>query len=164
MLGRLLRHHLLPDWWVLRVFPKPVLSAIEQAIAASELTHLGELRFVVEANLPMHGLLRNQSARERAIELFSQLGMWDTEHNSGVLVYVQLLDRRVEIVADRGIHARVGEAFWREICRRMEEAFREGLFEKGVLTALNEITVVLSAHFPASSDNPNELPNTALIR
>ena len=164
MLGRFLRHHLLPDWWVLRVFPKPVLSAIEQAIAASERTHLGELRFVVEANLPMHGLLRNQSARERAIELFSQLGMWDTEHNSGVLVYVQLLDRRVEIVADRGIHARVGEAFWREICRRMEEAFREGQFEKGVLTALNEITVVLSGHFPASGDNPNELPDTPLIR
>jgi len=81
-----------------------------------------------------------------------------------VLVYVQLLDRRVEIVADRGIHARVGEAFWAEICRRMEEAFREGQFEKGVLTALNQITVVLSAHFPASSDNPNELPNSALIR
>ncbi len=162
--GRLLIHLVLPDWWVLRSFPKPALRMIEQAIAASERTHQGELRFVVEANLPLHGLLNHQSPRERAIELFSQLKVWDTEHNSGVLIYLQLIDRRVEIVADRGIHDRVGDEFWAAVCRRMEIAFREGHFEKGALLALGDITAVLAEHFPASGDNPNELPNAPLIR
>jgi uncharacterized membrane protein len=163
-LGRLLRHLVLPDWCVLRAFPKPSLRAIEQAITASERTHQGELRFVVEGNLPLHGVLRGQSPRERAIELFAQLGVWDTEHNSGVLIYVQLIDRRVEIVADRGIHARVGEAFWRAICRRLEAEFRQGRFESGALLALKETTAALAEHFPASGDNFNELPDAPLIR
>jgi uncharacterized membrane protein len=164
-LGRLLRHLILPDWWALRAFPNPALRAIEQTITESERTHQGEIRFVVEANLPMHGLLCEQSPRARAIELFSQLGVWDTEHNSGVLIYVQLLDRSVEIVADRGIHAKVGDAFWNSICRRMEAAFREGQFESGALQALGEMTATLAEHFPAAvGNNPNELPNAPLIR
>lgn len=161
---RLLRHLVLPDWWVLRSFPKPALRTIEQAIAASEKRHQGELRFVVEASLPLPGLFRHESARARAIELFSQLKVWDTAHNSGVLIYLQLIDRRVEIVADRGIHQRVGDEFWAAICRRMETAFREGRFEEGTLLALGDITAVLTEHFPASADNPNELPNAPLIR
>ncbi|MFZ4538274.1 TPM domain-containing protein [Propionivibrio sp.] len=161
--ARLLRHLVLPDWWVLRAFPKSTLRTIEKAITTSESTHLGELRFVVEASLPMHSLLRDQSSRARAIELFSQLGVWDTEHNSGVLIYVQLIDRRVEIVADRGIDAKVGKTFWRAACRRMEAAFREGQFEKGTLLALNEITAALAEHFPASGKNPDELPNAPLV-
>jgi uncharacterized membrane protein len=149
----------------LRAFPKPALRAIEQAIMESERTHQGEIRFVVEGNLPVRGLLRDQSLRARAVELFAQLGVWDTEHNSGVLIYVQLLDRRVEIVADRGIHAKVGDVFWNAICRRMEAAFREGQFESGALQALKEMTAALAEHFPASvCDNPNELPNAPLIR
>ena len=161
---RLLRHLVFPDWWVLRAFPKPALRAIKQAITESERTHQGELRFVVEANLPLHGLLHHQSPRARAIELFSQLGVWDTEQNSGVLIYLQLIDRRVEIVADRGIDAKVGKGFWEAICRQMEEAFRNGCFEEGSLVALRNITVVLAEHFPALRDNPNELPNAPLIR
>ncbi len=163
-LGRLLRHLVLPDWWVLRSFPKPTLRIIEQAITSSERTHQGELRFVVEANLPLYGLLHNQSARARAIELFSQLKVWDTEHNSGVLIYLQMIDRRVEIVADRGIHDRVGEELWAAVCRRTEAEFREGRFEKGALLALDDITAALTKHFPANGDNPNELPNAPLIR
>ena len=163
-LGRFLHHLVFPDWWVLRAFPKTVLRAIEEAITVSEHTHLGELRFVVEANMPVQGVWRDQSPRARAIELFSQLRVWDTEHNSGVLIYVQLIDRRVEIVADRGINARVGEAFWRSVCCRMEAAFREGQFESGALLALNDITAVLNEHFPSSGDNPDELPNAPLIR
>ena len=162
--GRLLRHLVVPDWWALRVFPKPLLQRIEAAVTASEHQHLGELRLVVEAGLPLHGLLHDQSPRARAVELFSQLRMWDTEHNSGVLIYLQLLDRRVEIVADRGIHARVGESFWNATCRGMEVAFREGRFEAGALDALNDITTALTMHFPAHGDNPDELPNSPLIR
>ena len=162
--GRLLRHLVVPDWWVLRAFSKPLLRTIERAVTASECAHQGELRVVVEASLPIHGVLHNQSPRARAIELFSQLGIWDTEHNSGVLIYIQLIDRRVEIVADRGIDARVGQTFWNAICRRLEVAFRDGQFESGTLQALNDITAALAKHFPASGDNPDELPNAPLIR
>ncbi len=121
------------------------------------------MRFVVEANLPVHGLWRGQSTRARAVELFSQLRVWDTEHNSGVLIYLQLIDRRVEIVADRGIDARVGQAFWDAVCRRMEAAFHVGQFEAGALAALSEITRALKEHFPASDSNPNELPDRPLL-
>ena len=161
--GRLLRHLVLPDWWVLRAFPEPVLRTIERAVSVSERTHLGELRIVVEASPPLHGVLRRQSPRARAIELFSQLGVWDTEHNSGVLIYVQLIDRCVEIVADRGINSKVGEAFWDAVCRRLESAFREGQFERGTLQALNEITAALAEHFPATGDNPDELPDPPVV-
>lgn len=162
-LSRVFRHLLLPHWWVLRAFPKPACAAIERAIAASERAHRGELRFVVEATLPLPGLLRDQSPRARAIELFSQLRVWDTEQNSGVLIYLQLLDHRVEIVADRGIDARVGPEFWRAVCQRMEQAFHEGRFESGALEALREITEALTAHFPSTGNNPNELSDTPLI-
>lgn len=160
---RILRHLLRPHWWTLRVFPQAARRAVEQAITASEHRHRAELRFVVEAGLPLRALLRDQSARQRAIELFAQLGVWDTEHNSGVLIYVQLVDRRVEIVADRGIGARVGEAFWNAACRRMETAFAAGHFEDGALLALGDITTALTEHFPASDANPDELANAPLI-
>lgn len=160
---RLFRHLVLPGWWLLRAFPKSSLQAIEQATAASERVHLGEVRFVVEAHLPLYAVLQQQSARARAIELFSQLRLWDTEHNSGVLVYVQLLDRRVEIVADRGIASRVDAAFWRDVCRRLEAAFGEGQYEAGALLALSEITAILAEHFPAGMDNPDELANAPVV-
>ena len=162
-LRRLMRHLLMPDWWALRAFPKAALGRLEQAINAAELGHRGELRVVVEAGLPVYRLLSGQTARARAIELFSRLGVWDTEHNSGVLVYVQLLDRRVEIVADRGINERVGETFWSDVCRRMEAAFRDGDFERGSVQALNEIAAALVEYFPAAGDNPDELPNTPVL-
>jgi len=162
-LNRLLRHTILPDWWVRRVFSQALLQRLESAIETSEATHLGELRLVVEGNLSLPDLWRGQTPRLRAIDLFSQLGIWDTEHNSGVLIYLQLVDRRVEIVADRGIDRCVGRPFWDAVCRRMEEAFQAGEFESGVLLALKTITEALREHFPASSENPNELPNAPLL-
>lgn len=163
MLKRLFRHLTIPHWWALRAFPSSVLSRIEAAVAASEMAHLGELRFVVEANLPLPGLLRGQRPRVRAIELFSLLRVWDTEHNSGVLIYVQLIDRRVEIVADRGIDARVELEFWQGVCRGMEAAFRRREFEAGALTAIGDITRALTRHFPAAGANANELPDRPLV-
>lgn len=163
-LYRLLRHLALPDWWVLRAFPHAALRAIEQAITASERSHRGELRFVLEASLPLHALVRDQTPRQRAIELFAQLGVWDTEHNSGVLIYLQLIDRRVEIVADRGISRRVGETFWAAVCQRLQTALSAGQYEGGSLRALGEITQALAEHFPASGDNSDELPNAPIVR
>ena len=162
-LKRLFRHLLLPHWWMLRAFPQQLLRRVEEAIAASESAHGGELRVVVEANLPLPDLLHGRSTRARAIELFSQLRVWDTEHNSGVLVYLQLIDRRVEIVADRGINARLGQAFWDGVCRRLETAFRAGDFAGGTLSALSTITLALREHFAAVDENPDELPNAPLV-
>lgn len=162
-LTRVLRHLVLPHWWVVRRFPRATLRAVEQSIAESERTHRGELRFVIEANLPAQSLWRGQSTRARAIELFSQLRVWDTEDNSGVLIYLQLIDRRVEIVADRGIDACVGQEFWGKVCRKMEAAFRAGRFETGAQAALSEITRALAEHFPAADSNPNELPDKPLL-
>lgn len=163
MIKRLLKHLFTPHWVISRAFPKATLSAIETAIAASEKTHDGELRFAVEAGLHPRALYRGLSARRRAEALFASLRVWDTEHNSGVLIYVQLVDRRIEIVADRGIAARVAQAQWDAICRRMEAAFRERRFEAGTLAAIAEITALLARYFPPQGDNPNELPDAPVI-
>lgn len=160
---RIFRHLFLPQWSIGLAFPKRVLQAIEQAIAASEKHHDAELRFAVEAGLPLAALLRGQTARGRAVEVFSQLRVWDTEHNSGVLVYVQLVDRKVEILTDRGINALVPQAEWNAICRRIEQRYREGAFEAGTLAAIEEISLRLARHFTPRQTNPNELPNRPVV-
>ena len=160
---RIFRHLFLPQWSIGLAFPKRVLQAIEQAIAASEKRHDAELRFAVEAGLPLAALLRGQTARQRAVEVFSQLRVWDTEHNSGVLVYVQLVDRKVEVLADRGINALVPQAEWDAICHRIEQSYRKGNFEQGTLAAIEEISVRLARQFPPREKNPDELPNRPIV-
>lgn len=160
---RWLKHLLAGRWQVHRILPAASMRRIEEAIRESERSHHGELRFAVEACLEWPALWRGQSARARGIEVFSQLRVWDTEQNSGVLIYLLLADRDVEIIADRGIHARVGDAGWRPICRRMEGHFRQGRFEQGILEGLAEITALLQQHFPAQGDNPNELSDAPLV-
>lgn len=162
-LARLLRHLAATTAHVRRAFPASALHSIEQAIAASEATHAGELRFVVEGALDGLPLLRGQTARERAIELFAQLHVWDTEHNTGVLIYVLLADRRVEIVADRGIHARAGAEAWSEICRGMEGLFGHAEFGRGAVHGIEAVTQLLARHFPLAPGDRNELPDTPVL-
>ncbi|MDD5176938.1 MAG: TPM domain-containing protein [Sterolibacterium sp.] len=166
-LARMLRHLIAPHWLVRRAFPAATLDAIEAAVAAVEQRHAGELRFVVEAGLPLSSLWHEVSARARAIEVFSRLRVWDTEHNSGVLVYVQLIDRRVEIVADRGINARVEQTQWDAICRGMETKFREGDYARGALQAVDNIGRLLADKFPALPEGrgmaTNELPDRPVL-
>lgn len=162
-LGRVARHLFTPHWVIRRAFPESAMRAIESAIRESESTHAGELRFAVEAGLHLISLLRGQTPRQRAIEVFSQLRVWDTEHNSGVLIYLQLVDRKIEIVADRGIHRRVGEEQWNAVCRRMEARFRQREFEQGVLEGISEITAQLSRHFPTQGRKPDELPDKPVV-
>lgn len=161
-LARFLRHSLVPQWWALRALPRGMLDAVERAIGESEKRHSGELRFVIEGPLPA-AVLAGRSSRQRALDLFSQLRVWDTADNSGVLIYVQLIDRKVEIVADRGIDARVGQAYWEAVCGRLQVEFRAGRFEAGVLAAIAEITEALANHFPPAGANPNELPDRPLV-
>ncbi|OGW59456.1 MAG: hypothetical protein A2V83_05765 [Nitrospirae bacterium RBG_16_64_22] len=162
-LGRVLRHLFSGPWLVRGYFPKRSLDAIEEAIRKSEVTHRGELRFAVEAAIEWRPLFRGQTARQRAIEVFSQLRVWDTEENSGVLIYLLLADRDVEIVADRGIDARVGAAEWERICKEMESLFRQGRFEEGVVTGIAAITEHLARHFPARKGDQNELPDRPVV-
>lgn len=160
---RILRHLFMPDWLVKRYFSHHVMVGIERAIGESEAGHLGEIRFAVEAGLDFWPLMRGQQGRDRAVEVFSRLRVWDTEQNSGVLIYLLLADRDVEIIADRGIHAQVGTAQWQRICAMMEEEFRHGRFEQGVLAGIGEITALLVRHFPATGINPDELSNQPVV-
>ena len=119
--------------------------------------HRGEIRFAVEDALDGPALLAGQSARERALEVFSQLRVWDTEENNGVLIYLLLADHDIEIVADRGINARVAQDDWEGICRDMEQALRRGEFEKAVVTGIEEASQLLARHFPPRPGDRNEL-------
>ncbi|HEU0233804.1 MAG TPA: TPM domain-containing protein [Gallionella sp.] len=148
---------------VRRAFPPHTLDAIERAIRETEARHAGQIRFAVEATLELAPLLAGQTARERAIEVFSRLRVWDTEHNNGVLVYLLLADRDVEIVADRGIHVRLGAETWEAICREMEAAFRNGQFEAGVLAGIRAVGEHLVRHFPAQGDKLNEMPDRPVV-
>lgn len=130
---------------------------------ASEGKHRGELRVALEGPLPLRSLWRDASPRERAIELFSELRVWDTEENTGILIYVQLVDRALEIVADRGIAAKVPPAEWDALRRAMEAAFTRGAWRDGLLAAIDGATRLLVAHFPAGAENPNELPDKPLL-
>jgi uncharacterized membrane protein len=161
--GRMLRHLIRPAWTVRRAFPAHSLEAIRGAIARSEAGHSGEIRFAVEHALDLRDLLRSPSARARAVEVFSQLRVWDTEQNNGVLIYLLLADRDVEIVADRGIHERVGAQAWEAICREMETAFGAGRFEAGVLGGIQAIGAHLRRHFPSAGGGENELPDRPTV-
>ena len=160
---RIARHLMATRWSVKRAFPRDTLAAIDKAIKASEAMHRGEIRFAVEDALHIDPLLRGQTARERAIEVFSQLRIWDTERNNGILIYLLLADRGVEIIADRGIHEKVGEREWERICRTMETAFRQADYEGGVIEGIREVTRHLAEHFPPIDDDRNELPDAPAV-
>lgn len=161
---RILKHLLAGPWQVHQRFPQATMKKIQAEIKKSESLHLGELRFAVEAGLHWRALLRKITPRERAVEVFSQLHVWDTEHNTGVLIYLLLADRQVEIIADRGIHAQAGEQVWTDICEAMEIHFRQARFEQGVIEGIQAITAQLQCHFPADlTANPNELPDAPVV-
>jgi uncharacterized membrane protein YgcG len=160
---RVLRHLLTPAWLAHRAFRPADVAAITAAVAASEGSHRGELRIVVEGPLALGPLLGGQSARERALELFGRFRVWDTRENCGILVYVQLVDRCVEIVADRGIAAKLGQGEWETICRGMEAAFKERAYRRGVLEAIEQATRLLVLHFPGRGRKTNELPDRPIV-
>jgi len=160
---RIGRHLLHYHWQLKRIFTADVLARIEQAIKQGERTHAGQLRFVVEGALDGRPLWRNQPPRGRALDLFSHLRIWDTAHNNGVLIYLLLADRDVEIIADRGIHDRVGAAGWETICRAMEAEFRAGHFEQGVMQGIAAVSRELARHFPPHAGHVNELPDAPVV-
>lgn len=160
---RVCRHLFISPLALKRRFPKAVMQRIEQAIAQSELTHSGEIRFAVELNLSLLDILRKKSGRQRALEIFSQLRVWDTEQNNGVLIYLLFADHDFEILADRGIHQHTGSQGWARISHEMEALFKQGQFEAGVLHGITQISILLAQHYPPSTHNYNELPNPPVI-
>ncbi len=160
---RVIKHVSISEATVRRNFPRAALDNIERAIADVERNCAGQVRFAVEHALQWKPLMAGQSARERAIEVFSDLHVWDTEQNNGVLIYLLLADRDVEIVADRGIHKKLGQAVWESICKQMEAAFRQGDFEQGVIAGINSVGVHLAAHYPQAGEQANELPDRPVL-
>ena len=162
-IARISRHLVANRSRVRKAFAPGALASIERAIRTSEQSHTGQIRFVVEGALDGAPLFRNQSARDRALDVFSSLRIWDTEHNNGVLIYLLLADRDVEIVADRGVHGHVGGDGWETICRAMEAEFRAGHFQRGVIAGIDAVTVHLVQHFPRHGSGPNELPDAPVV-
>jgi len=161
---RWIRHLFLDHIALTRAFPRATLDSIGRAVTEQERRHRGELRVAIEGGLPMQALVAGRTARARALEQFTRLRVWDTQDNAGVLIYLLLADRRVEIVADRGIHALVGDTAWETISGAMQQEFVAGRFEAGVLAGLSAVSDLLAQHFPARpGDNPNELSDTPVI-
>ena len=160
---RIGKHLLEHTWRVRRIFTPQVLARIEHAIKAGEATHSGQVRFVVEGALDGAPLIRDQPARGRALDVFSHLRIWDTAQNNGVLIYLLLADQDVEIVADRGIDAHVSTKGWEKICHDMEDDFRRGQFEAGVIKGINSVSRELAKYFPPDASGRNELPDKPVV-
>lgn len=160
---RWLRHEQTGAGVVRRALPSEALNRLKAAIAASEKCHNGEIRLAIEPSLRLPLFRNGLSARERAISVFSDLRIWDTEANNGVLIYLLWADRDVEIVADRGIHEIVGSVGWEEICHGMEQAFRLGFFEQGLEEGIREVATHLETHFPHTAGDRNEIPDEPII-
>ena len=161
---RFLRHALASPFTVRRRFPVDALARIEAAVVAAEAGHTGEIRVVIEHALPLAKVWRGQTPRERAQRLFGELGVWDTEANTGVLIYLLMAERDLEIVADRGLAAKVTQAQWEAIARMMETAFAAGEFERGARAGVDAVGALLARHFPVTTGhNPDELPNRPVL-
>jgi uncharacterized membrane protein len=161
--GRIIRHAAASHWRTRLKFPQSTLDAIEQAVARAERTHAGEIRFAIETSLAPLLVVNDLRPRARALDVFAHLKVWDTDHNNGVLIYVQLADRAVEIVADRGLAARVSQSEWEAVCRLMEEHFRAGRYESGAIAGVDAVGTLLARHYPPeaapAAPSHNQLPD-----
>lgn len=164
-LARWLKHWLTTPRRVHRVLPPVALQRIQAAIAHTEASHAGEIRFAIEASLPWSYLRRNAPARQRAAMLFAKLRVWDTEANNGVLLYVDLADHAIEIVADRGIARHVPRHEWEAACNLVRSHFRRGEYEAGVIAGIETIGKLLAQHFPLApgQSNPNEVSDKPVV-
>jgi len=159
---RIGRHVLRGMWAGTREFPPTALRIVEHEISTMSEDHEGNIHFVVEGALHGTPLLQNQMARERAIDIFSHFRLWDTPSRNGVLIYVLLADRSVDIVVDRGLHERIQPMEWAKICRGMEKEFRDGRFEEGALNGVRAIGRLLAEHFPLATRHAERLQGQAI--
>lgn len=158
-LSRLLRHLRVDHRDLRRCFPDALLRQVEARVGAAEAGHGAELRVALEPSLGLADVWRRMTPRQRALEVFGSLRVWDTEGNNGVLLYVLLADRAVEIVADRAAARAIGDDQWREVARVLADAYRRADWAGGTLAAIDRINALLAQAFPAGERNPDELPN-----
>jgi len=161
--GRVLRHLFATRWGTRRRFTRDVLARIEKTLRRIEGQHAGELRFAVETAFDLPELWYGVTPRQRALQVFGHLGVWDTVGNNGVLIYVLMADRDVEIIADRAIAARVSQAEWDAVCRDMEDHFRAGRFAAGSETGIAAVGKLLAQHFPGRGGDRDEQPNQPVL-
>ena len=164
-LQRIFKHRWLDEADTRRAIPPAVAQQLARRVAASEQRHSGEVRFYIEAGLPMSYLWQDRTPHDRAVAMFSKLKVWDTAQNNGVLIYLLLAEHAIEIVADRGLNAHVGAGEWAQIVGRMGAAFKEARCEDGLTQALEEVSALLVQHFPVQEGvaNPNELPDEPVL-
>ena len=156
--------HLFAEGSGRRHFPAGTLDAIQRAVAAGEARHRGQVCFAIEGALPLRDLFAGRTPRQRAHEVFAHLRVWDTEHTSGVLIYVLLPDHAIEIVADRGIAARVEQREWQAVCDGVRAAFAAGEYERGACDGVDAVCAILARHFPANgAKKDNELPDRPVM-
>ncbi|MBZ8140841.1 hypothetical protein CLD22_13135 [Rubrivivax gelatinosus] len=162
--GHWVRHLFADEADVRRVLDAAAMARLEQRVRESEARHSGEIRLCIEAGLPWPWLRR--SVRERALAVFAELGVWDTEANNGVLIYLLLAEHAIEIVADRGLMRHVPAGHWEQVLGAMRQAFQAGRFEEGLAGAIDEVDRLLVQHFPLSAGerNANELPDAPVVR
>ncbi len=146
-----------------RAFPQETLAEIARAITEGELTHRGELRLIVEASMPFEAIWAGVSNRQRALALFAEHGVWDTEDNCGVLIYINLAERAVDIVADRNINRRIDAATWQAVCHTMTDGFARGQYRDSTIAAVAQVNALLREHFPAGGARANELPDNPIL-
>ena len=165
-LMRILKHRWLDERDAQRALGEGALARIEARVQASEKRHSGEIRLCVEAGLPLSYLWKGLTARDRAITMFGKLRVWDTEANNGVLIYLLLAERAIEIVADRGLARHVPPEQWQAIVAGMREAFRAARHEEGLNASIDAVDALLVKHFALADGeaNPNELPNAPYLR
>jgi uncharacterized membrane protein len=159
MFARIVRHLFAPS--ATRLFPADAMQRIAAAVAAGEAQHQGELCFAVEAALPLRRVFAGMDARRRALDAFARLRVWDTAGNNGVLVYLLLAERRIEIVADRALDGRVSQDQWRGVCQLMQERLGAGDAEGAAVQGVAAVSALLARHFPRLDGVPdtNELPD-----
>lgn len=161
--GRVWRHFAMTKASAKRAFPPATLDAITTAVMTGEQQHRGEIRLVVEKSLPLAAVWAGVTNRQRALAMFAECGVWDTADNSGVLIYVNLAERKVDIVADRGIDGCIDCATWQAVCTTMTAGFARGNFHDSTLAAIAAVNDLLRTHFPATGDRPNDLPDRPMM-
>lgn len=154
-----------------RAVPNALAAQLARRVGASEQRHTGQVRLCVEGALPLSYAWRagRQAplpavVRQRALAWFGRLRVWDTEHNNGVLIYLLLAERRIDIVADRGLQRCASVQDWQAMVDRLGVHLQAGDFETGLTQALEEVSALLTTHFPRTGDGtePNELPNSVV--
>jgi uncharacterized membrane protein len=156
-LVRVLQNRLLEGRQVARLFDDAAFSRIEAAIAAGEARHRGEIRFALEQDLSFDAARRAAASREHALATFSQHGIWDTEENSGILVFLQWPLHAIEIVADRGVASRVSPQLWTDAVARIALGCERGAPVDGIVEAIALIHDALAEAMPYEAGDRNEL-------